>query len=207
MTFDRRQALLLTIAGTFGTIFPRIATASASPEDLIRALNADLGSVARRAPNLTLADRLESVAGLLDRYFDLARVAAGTIGSRRFREFDRPQRSLFIDRFTRFMVASYVRRLPRFDAERTEVDAARSGPPGFSTVRVRYLAADGADPAIIDFVTIERDAAWRIVDVRMDGDFSEMAVRRSEVASVLESQGFDGLIDLLETRTEDLLSQ
>jgi len=217
MTFDRRRALLLVISGAagsgtfglslFGSTAGSLASSPSGPVSLIQSLNTELGDLATRADGMPLNDRLTEVADLLERYFDLFRVAAGTIGSRRFRDLESGQQQQFVDRFTTFIVASYVHRLPRFRAERTEVEEARDGPPGFKVVRTYYHSDNGADPTVIDFITMENAATWRIVDMRMDGEFSEFSLRRSEVSSILERDGFDGLIALLEQRAEELVME
>jgi phospholipid transport system substrate-binding protein len=46
---------------------------------------------------------------------------------------------------------------------------------------------------------------WQIADVYLNGTISELAIRRSEFASILQRQGVDGLIAEL-NRKADLLS-
>jgi phospholipid transport system substrate-binding protein len=44
------------------------------------------------------------------------------------------------------------------------------------------------------------DGNWRIIDVYLSGTVSELASRRSEFAAVLQRDGADGLVHLLEQR-------
>ena len=47
--------------------------------------------------------------------------------------------------------------------------------------------------------------SWLISDIYLDGAISEVATRRSEFATILESQGIDGLIAAL-NRKADMLT-
>lgn len=201
-----RRAVLAGAAATLlsATLVRPVRAASADPESAVRALVADLGALAREAGGMPAAARLDAVSDLIRRYFDLGRIAENTIGARRFRGLSKEQQATFTDAYTRFTVASYTKRLPSFDDQAFEIVGVQEGPPGLKAVRAKYRAADGEN-ALLDFILGERDGVgWQIVDLRIDGAISELAVRRSEVSNVLDDKGFDGLIALLRDRTEKL---
>jgi phospholipid transport system substrate-binding protein len=50
----------------------------------------------------------------------------------------------------------------------------------------------------------DSDGSWKAIDVYLSGTVSELAARRSEFAAVLQSQGADGLVQLIEQRTAAL---
>ena len=52
-----------------------------------------------------------------------------------------------------------------------------------------------AEPVRLDFRFRKTEAGWRIMDLYAKGRVSEVALRRSEYASILERQGIDGLIE------------
>lgn len=204
-TLSRRLVLsslavaLLAMAGQ-----PLVAAETPSePVEIVSALGQDLGKLASTSKTMTGAERLDAVSDLLHRYFDLPKIAANTIGARRFRGLSEKQRSDFVDAYTRFTVASYIRRLPQFDASGFSVGSISDGPSGLSAVRAIYNAAD-AKKSVLDFVLTDTPNGYRIVDLRVDGDISELAVRRAEVSKVMDDKGFDGLIALLRKRTAAL---
>lgn len=201
-----RRLFLLAAAGVVAAVAAgplRAANSTSEPAEIVAALGQDLGDLASNSGTMTGAERLDAVSGLLNRYFDLPKIAANTIGARRFRGLSETQQADFIDAYTRFTVASYIRRLPQFDASGFSVGSISEGPAGLSAVRATYSGADSQD-AVLDFVLSETPAGYRIVDLRIDGDISELAVRRSEVSKVLDEKGFDGLILLLRERTAAL---
>ena len=51
---------------------------------------------------------------------------------------------------------------------------------------------------------LTKQQGWKIIDVYMDGTVSELALRRSEFASVVKRDGFDGLIQALDQKIAKL---
>ena len=56
----------------------------------------------------------------------------------------------------------------------------------------------------INYLVRRTDDGWRIVDVLLDGKFSELALRRSQYTSLLKNQGYDGLIEAMAAKAADL---
>ena len=48
---------------------------------------------------------------------------------------------------------------------------------------------------------------WRVVDVFLKGTISQLAEKRSQYVAVLDRQGFQGLIEALETKLKELSSE
>ena len=46
--------------------------------------------------------------------------------------------------------------------------------------------------------------AWKVIDVYLSGTVSELATRRSEFVAVLQRDGAEGLVQLIERRTAAL---
>jgi phospholipid transport system substrate-binding protein len=55
----------------------------------------------------------------------------------------------------------------------------------------------------VDYRLHQRDGAWRIVDVYLNGTVSELALRRSEYSSVVKRDGFDALVRSIEEKGGD----
>jgi phospholipid transport system substrate-binding protein len=50
----------------------------------------------------------------------------------------------------------------------------------------------------------DSDGAWKVIDIYLEGTISQLAARRSEFVSVLQRDGADGLVELIERRTAAL---
>src|SRR5216683_217569 len=71
-------------------------------------------------------------------------------------------------------------------------------------VRSQIVKANG-EPVNVDYMMRRNGNAWLISDIYLDGAISEVAIRRSEFAAILKSQGIDGLIAAL-NRKADILT-
>jgi phospholipid transport system substrate-binding protein len=63
----------------------------------------------------------------------------------------------------------------------------------------RIVKASG-EPVPLDYVFTETSSGWRAVDIYLQGTISELAIYRSEFASVLNREGYDGLIRRIEEK-------
>ncbi len=204
-TSSRRLFIAAAAATAFAFSAPVAFAAGTDdkPAEIVAALGQDLGKLAGDSKAMNGAQRLDAVSDLLHRYFDLPKIAANTIGARRFRGLSEIQQADFVEAYTRFTIASYIRRLPQFDAAGFAVGAVSDGPSGLAAVRATYSGTQSGQ-SVLDFVLTDTPNGYRIVDLRIDGDISELAVRRAEVSKVLDDKGFDGLITLLRDRTAAL---
>ncbi len=60
---------------------------------------------------------------------------------------------------------------------------------------------------LINYVVGEFEDNWLIVDIFLDGKFSELALARSEYSSVINRDGFDALLTILEDRIARLATR
>ena len=65
--------------------------------------------------------------------------------------------------------------------------------PSGVMVRSQIIKANG-EPVNVDCMMRRTGDSWLISDIYLDGAISEVATRRSEFATILKSQGIDGLI-------------
>jgi len=70
-------------------------------------------------------------------------------------------------------------------------------------VLTKIVVPDGEEVQL-NYRLVERDGTWKIIDVYLNGTVSELALRRSEYSSALKREGFDQLLDSIETKIADL---
>ena len=65
------------------------------------------------------------------------------------------------------------------------------------------------DKSTIDIAYVTRPfkEGWRIIDVILDNGISELKVRQSEYRQVLKKEGVSGLIKLLNSKADELISK
>ena len=71
------------------------------------------------------------------------------------------------------------------------------------TLHARYLRTVH-DPVSVDYLVQMTEDGWRILDVYLDGTISLLALHRSEFTSVLRNQGFEGFIEAMNAKADEI---
>lgn len=156
------------------------------------------------------ADRL----GLRDRYIKLLPAVESTfqtqlmtriVTGRYWKTCSAAQRKRLVAAFTRMSAGTLATFLGGYDGELFEV--VRTRPVSGATVMVdtRVVRPD-KDPIAISYVVGQFSGRWWIIDVVVAGGISELTVRRSEYARILDSGGVDRLIAALEGKADRMLA-
>ncbi|MGI9509666.1 MAG: ABC transporter substrate-binding protein [Geminicoccaceae bacterium] len=173
---------------------------------VVQGLNTTLLDVMQSADALGYQGRYEKLDPVLRSSFDFTFMAKIAVG-RAWNDFDQAQRDELVDRFTRMSVATFASRFDGYGGERFEIFGEKPGPRDTVIVDDRIVRPDDPDVGL-NFVLKEKgetaDAAWRIIDVMLDGKFSELARQRAEFSSVLKNGGYDELIVALDRRIAEL---
>ena len=113
------------------------------------------------------------------------------------------QRTKLVDSFRRYSLAVYAARFKDYSGEKFEVLGEEEKQKGTVLVQNQIVPSDG-EPIRLDYLLRPDDGMLRIIDVFLKSSVSEIAIRRSEFAEVIGSEGFDALIATLEQRILDL---
>ncbi len=73
-------------------------------------------------------------------------------------------------------------------------------------VRNRLIKSDG-EPVEINYLLKTAEGRWRVVDVFLDGKYSELAMKRSEYTSVIKNADFETLIRSLDEKIVKLAAE
>ncbi len=173
-----------------------------SPSATVVRLNAVLLEVMQNADDLGYAGRHARLKPVLNEVFDFRRMARSSIGSS-WNKLTDGQREDFVEAFAGLSVATYAARFDGYSGERFEVISEEPGRRGRILVRNQLIKSDG-EAIRIDYLTHEKDGAWRVVDVLLKSTFSELAAKRSEYVSVIMRDGFETLLAALRDKTSAL---
>ena len=72
------------------------------------------------------------------------------------------------------------------------------------TIITSQIVKSNGEPVNINYLMRQSGGGWQIADVYLNGTISELATRRSEFASILRTQGINGLIQVLNTKATAL---
>ena len=178
---------------------PAPAPADPAPAaGVVERLHAALLDAMRRADELGYEGRRELLAPVLAASFDFAFMSRLALGSE-WRKLDDVQRQRWIATFQELSLATYAARFDGFSGESFATDATEPAARDTALVKTRLVrAAD--EPVHLNYRLRQDGDGWRIIDIYLNGTVSEVALRRSEYAAVLERSGFEALVAELETK-------
>lgn len=171
--------------------------AASGPSAVIQRLDDTLLDVMRNAQRLGYQGRYQRLAPVLTEVYNFPAMAQLAVGPENWNNFTPEQRQRFIDAFTRMSISTYA---ARFDGYSGESFRIISEEPQRGGVLVKTQLVRPADePVALNYVMRQFDGRSRIIDVFLEGTFSELSRYRAEYTSVLRRQGYDALINQLET--------
>ncbi len=195
--------VLLFLAGVL-TALP--AAAQEDPaRTVIQRFQQDLLAVMKEAKILGVTGRYQRLQPKIEEAFHLPlmiRVATGSF----WRKADKEQQSRLVAAFKRLSISTYANRFDGYSGQVFEIVDQRPGPQKTVLVKTR-IVSPGDSPARLTYVVKEFKGQWRIVDILLDNDISELAVRRSEYRRLLRNKGVDGLIATLNDKADGLVAQ
>ena len=156
----------------------------------------------KEAGPLGFEGRYQRLQPAMESAFDLEQMTRIVVGARwaRLSEVERRQ---VVELFRRFSVSTYASEFTGYDGEQFEIGDDRAQ-AGLGTIVETRIVFKKDKPVALNYLLRQTPQGWRIVDVYLDGTISELARRRAEFASIISSQGVDGLIALLKKKNEEL---
>ncbi len=180
---------------------PIRAQASTAGE-VIDAFHAALIHVMQKEDEMDYEARRQHLEPFVTGDFDstfMTRVASGS----HWKGFSDDQKTALANAFGRLTLANYAARFHGYSGQHFETLSEKEVRGGRLFVRTRLVKADG-DEVRIDYLMRPREAGWLIIDVYVDGKFSELAMRRSEFSPIVRDKGYEGLLAVIKTKVADL---
>ncbi len=171
------------------------ATASAA----ISRLNDALLVAMKNAQTLGYNGRYQMLDSVIRETHDLARIARFSVG-KSWGEMTKQQQETFVDKFSRYSIATYVNRFDGFGGESFKTVSEQPLPRG--RVLVKALL-ESPEYGVVNFdYILDQDNAkqWKIINIMADG-VSDLALKRAHYTDIIKKKGVDALIDELITKT------
>jgi phospholipid transport system substrate-binding protein len=198
--FDRRRLLLALLAAGLLPLGWHVSRAAPSVEDaraLIEKLSAKVLAILSDQA-ITDRQKFDALVELLNGPIDLDLVARLILG-RHWRTADEAKRQEYLALFREYALANLAAKLHLYRGQSFEVTGARVVSDQDALVTSRILS-DGEPPLQVDWRLRERDGGAPVtIDLIVEG-VSLIVTLRSEFGSVIERQGFDGLLVELRQR-------
>jgi phospholipid transport system substrate-binding protein len=193
----RRALLTAALILTAGALAPAIL-AAADPAAVI----SNLGNRALEVlgKNATPAQRVARFHELFRADFDVPGIARFVLG-RYWKTATPEQQEEFVKLFEDYIALVYSSQLAAYSGETLKVTGSRPEPEG-TVVASEIVRPTGTPPVKVEWHLTDRNGAYKISDVAVDG-ISMAVTQRSEFAAVIQRNGgqVQGLINQLREKT------
>jgi phospholipid transport system substrate-binding protein len=162
---------------------------SSQPSQVVEQLQHSLLSVMKQ-DQLDYAHRYQILEPIVTKSHDLPFIAKVTVG-KYWKTFDDEQKTSFVATFSRLSVATYTDRFDGYGGETFSFVAQKELPRGKMLVETILTKSDG-EKVQFNYLLRHDKSDWRIINIIVDG-VSDLAVRRAEYTSILQSNGLSHL--------------
>lgn len=179
-----RRTVLSALALVWGAFTPAILAATADPAAVIN----NLGNRALEVlgKNATPAQRVARFHELFREDFDVPGIARFVLG-RYWKTATPEQQEEFVKLFEDYIALVYSNQLAAYSGETLRVTGSRTSAEE-AIVASEIIRPTGAPPVKVDWHLTDRNGAYKISDVTVDG-ISMAVTQRSEFASVIQRNG------------------
>ena len=185
-------AVALMIAGS------QPALAAPDPAAPIAAFDEALLGAMKTGKAASLAARTAKLLPVVKATHDLPAMAALVVGPA-WATMGAGDRAALVEAFARHSALSYAANFASFSGERFAVDPKVVVRGGDRVVRTTIAGKDGTTP--LDYRMRDGGSGWKIVDIFAEG-VSQIAVQRSEFASIVKAGGVAALAKKLNAADE-----
>jgi phospholipid transport system substrate-binding protein len=179
------------------------ADAAESPaRRIVEALHGSLLDIMMSADALGFEGRRDYITPVMEESYDMALIARASTG-RYWRRASDDQKRRIIEAITRLSITIYAARFAGFSGEQFRTLSDEPAPRGTVLVKTEIVKSDG-DKVALNYLMRETAGEWRIIDVYLDGVYSEIALKRADYAGILKRAGFDGLFAEIEKKIAEI---
>lgn len=172
------------------------AAGSATVEEArkpVDALYAVLLDCLKNADALGLEGRREKIGPAVRDGYDVSFMAEKILG-RHWASLSESDRMRWIQTFGNLTIATYAERMTGFTGQSFDVLKVEPSQRETAVVYTQVVTPKETPIAINYRMRRDGNGGWRIIDVYLNGTVSELALRRSEYAAVLQRDGFEKLV-------------
>ena len=197
---------LASLALCLGLLLPAIGPAQAASEAsaIVERLNDTLIEVMQNAGRLGYKGRFDTLAPVLVESFNFPAMTRISLG-KHWRTLDDAQKKEVTKIFARLSVATFASRFNGYSGESFRVLGEAEQRNEAILVRNELVQRSGKTVAL-NYILRPFDGRLRIIDVYLDAKYSELALKRSEYTTVIERDGFSGLVAAMEGKIEQYSS-
>ncbi len=150
----------------------------------------------------TAKSRYDRLKPAVEKAFDLPAMTATAVGPGWASMSDADKKAL-IDAFARMTIANYAKNFDSFSGEKFTVEPASVTRGSDRFVKSTLKTSD--DTIAFNYRTHQVGSDWKVTDVYLAGNISQMAQKRSDFAATLASGGPQALAKRINAITDQML--
>lgn len=181
-----------------------VHAADSGPTAVVNRFDETLIGVMKDGESLGYEGRFKRLQPVMQEAFALDYMAEKSLGQR-WSELSEADRATWRQLFGEFTVANYAANFDRFTGQRFDMLGEEVSTNDTTMVKTKVISP-GADDVALTYRLQNIGGTWKIIDVFLKGTVSELALRRSDYASVFERNGFAALTIMLRGKITDLAS-
>jgi len=182
----------------------RQETADGSAREIVERLHGALIQSMKDGDQLSFEERFDYLSPVVSESFDVAYIGNVALG-KHMDDLAENQQARFMDVFSHFMVANYAHNFSHFKGQQFEFRDELKQRDDVMVIRTHFIGGDG-ETRDFDYQLRRRQNQWLIVNVAVDG-VSDLALKRSQYDAVIRKDGFDALVDRLNTRITEMSNE
>jgi phospholipid transport system substrate-binding protein len=183
-------------------VAPAPEDAGAAAQAVVESLHGVLLGCMKQADELGFQGRYDRIAAELDEAFDLPFMARVSVGAA-WKELAEQERTEFVDLSRRYSASRYADNFDGYGGERFETLSHEPAARGTVVVKTT-LVQPKDDDVQFDYRLRNAGGRWRIIDIQLDGQISELTVRRAQYRSLIRREGLAQLVRTLEEKIDEL---
>ena len=197
-----KQACVVFAAMVCGVYATPAASAADPASATISNFYATLTDSMQHGKELGMQGRMHKLAPAIDAAFNIPLMAQFTVGPS-WAAMPQADRDAVIAAFRRYTITDYARNFDSYNGQHFTIDPNVIVREPDHIVQTKLIPAKG-DPVALNYRMRQTGAAWKIVDVFLDGFVSELSTRRSDYASTVAAGGGVALAKKLDALSDDL---
>jgi len=173
-----------------------VAQASDPAAAQIDAFDNALIQVMKQGKSLGVEGRYRQLEPAIERTFDLATMTRFAVGPK-WTTISPADQAALVKAFTRLSVASYAKNFDSYDGEKFVLNPVVQSRGPDKLVQTQLISPHDKTHDFAYRMRLATDGRWKIIDVYSDS-ISELATRRSDFASTLNSGGAPALVQKID---------
>ena len=202
LVISRRELSLLLASAAVMAAMPAFAQTDPAVATVQGFYDALVAQMKKGGPARSRYDLLKPA---VEKAFDIPGMTAVAVGPGFAALADGDKKAL-TDAFARMTIANYVKNFDAFNGEKFSVEPASITRPPSTDRLVKSTLKAGNDTIPFNYRMHQVGAEWKIEDIYLNGNISQMAQRRSDFSATFASGGASGLTKKINALADQQLS-